>query len=102
MRNEKENEKLNNLKLSDKKIGLSIMSVSKEKVPLKSWSEYQEHENSLKNWYEDFMDGGYIGIITGKVSGYLEALDFDLKNDPQKTIYQERMVRPGHRKSLKS
>jgi len=39
MRNEKENEKLNNLKLSDKKIGLSIMSVSKEKVPLKSWSD---------------------------------------------------------------
>ena len=90
MRNEKENEKLNNLKLSDKKIGLSIISINKEnKQPFKLWSEYQKHENSIENWYEDFMNGEYIGIITGKVSGNLEVLDFDLKNDPQKTIYAE-------------
>lgn len=90
MKNEKENEKLNNLKLSDKKIGLSIISINKEnKQPFKLWSEYQKHENSIENWYQDFMNGEYIGIITGKVSGCLEALDFDLKNDPEKTIYEE-------------
>jgi len=75
--------------LEEPKFGLSIIKISKDKIPFEAWSEFKEHENPVINWQKHFQNGGYIGVITGKVSGNLEALDFDLKNDPQKTIYEE-------------
>lgn len=78
-----------NVSQEELKFGLSIIEVNKNKIPKGAWAEYQNHENPIENWHQHFINGGYIGIITGEVSGNLEILDFDLKNDPAKTIYEE-------------
>lgn len=72
-----------------KHIDLSVIKVSHHKTPFEKWSQYRTEVSPISTWYQHFLEGGYIGIITGKVSGYLEVLDFDLKNDPEKTIYDE-------------
>lgn len=71
------------------KFGLSIIKVSQNKVPFEAWAEYKTEENPIENWHGHFLKNGHIGIICGKVSGNLEILDFDLKNDPQKTIFND-------------
>lgn len=72
-----------------KNFDLSVIKVSKEKIPYERWSEFREVVNPVLNWHKHFLGSGYVGIVTGKVSGNLEVLDFDLKNDPNKTIYKE-------------
>jgi hypothetical protein len=79
----------NNVNQEKPKFGLSVIEVNKDKIPKRAWAEYQKHENPIENWHQHFLKDGYIGIITGKVSGNLEVLDFDLKNDPEKTIYED-------------
>jgi len=71
------------------KFGLSVIKVSRTKVALGKWTEYQSVENPIENWHEHFLKSGFIGIICGRISGNLEILDFDLKHDPQKTIFDE-------------
>ncbi len=73
----------------EKGFGLSVIRTSKEKKPFDKWTQYKDVENPIESWYEHFLKGGYIGIICGKVSGNLEVLDFDLKNDPDKSIFDE-------------
>lgn len=70
-------------------IGLSIIPVSSTKQPFKSWSEYQTTECPVSEWYNHYKNGGYVGIICGKVSGNLELIDVDEKNDPNHTITTE-------------
>ncbi len=70
-------------------IGLSIIPVSSTKQPCKSWSQYQKEECPISEWHNHYKTGGYVGIICGKISGNLELIDIDEKNDPNHTITNE-------------
>ena len=68
---------------------LSIIPVSTQKKPFTLWKQYQKEIAPYQGWREHYYNGGYAGIITGKISGCLECIDIDVKNDPLKTIYDE-------------
>ena len=72
-----------------KSFDLSIIPVSSHKTPYGKWKQYQSECAPYKQWREHYCNGGYVGIITGKVSGGLECIDIDLKNDPTGTIYED-------------
>lgn len=69
--------------------GLSIIPVSSQKIPFKSWVEYQTKIAPISEWHTHFCNQGTVGIITGKVSRNLEIVDVDVKNDPSGTIMNE-------------
>src|ERR1035437_9038061 len=69
--------------------GLSIIPVSSKKTPFRPWSEYQTKIAPISEWHSHYCNQGTIGIITGKVSGNLEIIDVDVKNDPDRTIMDE-------------
>ena len=68
---------------------LSIIPVSHLKTPFKAWKQYQTEIAPQNEWHSHFSNGGYVGVIGGKVSGNLECIDIDVKNDPYKTIHKE-------------
>ncbi len=70
-------------------IGLSIIPVSSAKQPFGKWKEYQSKIAPISLWHSHYQNQGTVGIITGKVSGNLECIDVDVKNDPKKTIMTE-------------
>ncbi len=70
-------------------VDLSIIPVSSQKIPYAAWKQYQHELAPYREWRTHFGNGGYIGIICGKVSGNLECIDIDVKNDPHKTIWEE-------------
>jgi hypothetical protein len=70
-------------------LGLSIIAVSSRKTPFKPWEEYQTKISPISEWYSHYLNQGTVGIITGRISGNLEIIDVDVKNDPQKTIMDE-------------
>jgi hypothetical protein len=70
-------------------IGLSIIPVSSAKQPFGKWKEYQSKIAPISLWHSHYQNQGIVGIITGKVSGNLEIIDVDIKNDPKKTIMTE-------------
>lgn len=57
-------------------LGLSVMPIGDKKRPLVKWTEAQKAILPF-----DFSSAVGIGLICGKVSGNLEAIDFDLKYD---------------------
>lgn len=60
--------------------GLSLVPTGKNKIPLKSWKDRQHEIPSEESVKSDFSKPGTcIGILTGKVSGNLETIDFDFK-----------------------
>lgn len=71
--------------------GLSIIPVREKsdekhaaKTPYPKWKEYQSrqiHERELYQQLEQF-DTSAIAIICGKISGNLEVIDVDVKNEP--------------------
>ena len=69
--------------------GLSIISVSTKKTPFRPWAEYQTKISPISEWHSHYLNQGTVGIITGKVSGNLEIIDVDVKNDPTGTIMDE-------------
>lgn len=71
------------------KIGLSIIPVSSQKIPFKQWTEYQSIECPISEWYTYYQKQGNVGIICGKISGNLEVIDIDEKNDPDHSITKE-------------
>ena len=73
----------------DDTIGLSIIPVTSTKVPFNSWAEYQKIIAPIETWYSHYLKQGTVGIITGKISGNLEIVDIDVKNDPNCTIMNE-------------
>ena len=80
----------NNIKIDPQEFGLSIIPVAINKIPIiKSWSEYQRKIAPISLWHSHYINQGTVGIITGKVSGNLECIDIDIKNDPQKSIIVE-------------
>lgn len=70
-------------------IGLSIIPVSSQKIPFKEWKKFQTEIAPIVSWYNHFMNEGYVGVICGKVSGNLECIDIDLKNDPELRIAED-------------
>jgi len=70
-------------------IDLSIIPVSTNKIPFDPWAEYQTKIAPISYWHSHYVNQGTIGIITGKISGNLECIDIDIKNDPLKTIITE-------------
>ena len=68
---------------------LSIIPVSTQKKPFSAWKNYQTEYAPYQGWREHYCNGGYVGIITGKISGGLECIDIDVKNDPLGSIYDE-------------
>lgn len=68
---------------------LSVIPVSSAKIPFGLWKQYQSQKASIQHWQNHYLNGGYVGIIGGRVSGNIECLDIDIKNDPECTIYDE-------------
>ncbi len=75
--------------IDDNEFSLSIIPVAPNKVPLSPWAEYQMKVAPISYWHSHFLGQGTIGIITGRISGNLECIDIDIKNDPRKTIITE-------------
>jgi len=75
--------------VGDNEFELSVIPVASNKVPFKAWAEYQKNIAPISLWHQHFLNQGTVGIITGRISGNLECLDIDLKNDPHKTIITE-------------
>lgn len=71
-------------------IGLSIMRTSSQKTPLGTWKQYQSEIAPENTWIDHYRKGGYVGVITGKISGNLEVIDIDSKHDiGDSKIYDE-------------
>lgn len=70
-------------------LSLSIIPVSNQKIPFKEWKEFQTKVAPMEEWYEHFMKQGTVGIICGKISGNLEVIDIDIKNDPELRIFED-------------
>jgi len=77
-------------KIDTKEFGLSIIPVALTKKPIiKSWSEYQSTIAPIALWHSHYINQGTVGIISGKISGNLECIDIDIKNDPTGKIITE-------------
>ncbi|MDF5691604.1 VapE domain-containing protein [Aquirufa aurantiipilula] len=74
---------------NQKTLNLSIIPVSKDKVPFQSWDKFKYTLAPNEIWYSHFINNGSVGIITGKISQNLEIIDIDLKNDPLLSIKDE-------------
>lgn len=70
----------------DKRGGLSIIKTNENKIPMGKWKEHSIKQNTISDWYSHFKSGGSVGIVCGSVSGNLEVIDIDTKNDPTKKI----------------
>jgi hypothetical protein len=70
-------------------MGLSIIPTSGKKTPYKGWKEFQTVIPPTSSWLQHFKNGNYVGLVCGKVSGNLECIDIDTKNDPTGTIKDE-------------
>ena len=82
----------NQLIVADKLLqgfNLSIIPVSSNKTPFASWKHYQTSVAPVENWFKHYQNQATVGIIAGKVSQNIECIDIDVKNDPQKSIYEE-------------
>jgi len=71
--------------------GLSFIPVGRDKKPwVESWTKYQyrrpdpDELGSMK-----FLDAPGVAVIAGDVSGGVECIDFDIKNDPTGKIWEE-------------
>lgn len=75
--------------IDPKGLNLSIIPVSSQKIPFKPWAQFQKELAPINYWYNHYVKEGTIGIITGKISGNLEIIDVDVKNDSKRTIMTE-------------
>ncbi len=89
MKTQYDNKESDKTVTENKSFDLSIIPVSTNKIPFKPWAEYQTKIAPISYWHSHYVNQGTIGIITGKISGNLECIDIDIKNDPLKTIIKE-------------
>lgn len=70
--------------------GLTVIGVNSEKEPVYPWTQFRDGTTPLTDDHlvEMFVNrrATHIGIICGPVSGGLEVIDVDAKNDPTDTI----------------
>ncbi len=69
--------------------GLSVIPVKDDKTPFKEWRNYQNTMAPIDSWLEHYKNNRTVGIICGKISGNLEIIDIDIKNDPSGKIAKE-------------
>ena len=64
-------------------LGLSVIPVGEDKTPrISSWAKHQTRQPTSKELSNYFSNGTTgFAVVCGKVSGNLETLDFDNKND---------------------
>jgi hypothetical protein len=86
---QKWNDKTGNNDEETQEFGLSIIPVGQNKTPFRSWTQYQTIIAPISEWYTHYKNNGTVGIVTGRVSGNLEIIDVDVKNDPTETIMDE-------------
>jgi hypothetical protein len=74
--------------------GYSVIPVLENKRPPLHWKRYQTERMSDRSIFQSFTrpEVRGIAIVCGEVSGSFEALDFDDKNDPTRTIYDRFQV----------
>ncbi len=69
--------------------GYSVIPVGENKRPPLQWKKFQKermNERAIFRYFNSpFVQG--VGIVCGDISGQFEALDFDDKNDPARSIY---------------
>ena len=59
-----------------------ITDKARPKAPaLKSWRKYESEKTPPELWLSHYINGGLVGLICGKISGNLEVIDIDSKND---------------------
>ncbi len=68
---------------------LSIIPVSSQKIPFQQWTEFQHEKAPVDYWHSHYLNQGSVGVICGIISGNVEIIDVDVKNDPKKTIWDE-------------
>jgi hypothetical protein len=68
---------------------LSIIPVSSQKIPFKKWEQFQREIPPVNYWHTHYVTQGTVGIVCGNISGNVEIIDVDVKNDPLKTIWDE-------------
>jgi len=66
--------------------GLSVIPIDDKKVPIGKWKHKQE---TLIQPNSEFNDIERLGIVTGKVSGYLQCIDIDTKYDLTGTLFDD-------------
>lgn len=66
--------------------GLSVIPIDEKKVPIGKWKHKQE---SLIMPNGEFNGIDRIGVVTGKVSGYLQCIDIDTKYDLTGTLFED-------------
>lgn len=66
--------------------GLSVIPIDDQKVPIGKWKHKQE---SLIMPNGEFNGIDRIGVVTGKVSGYLQCIDIDTKYDLTGTLFED-------------
>jgi hypothetical protein len=66
--------------------GLSVIPIDDKKVPIGSWKAKQE---ALIKPNGEFNNVDRLGIVTGKISGYLQCIDKDTKYDITGTLFQD-------------
>ncbi len=74
---------------NESEFSLSIIPVSSKKSPFSTWKKFQQVIAPTAIWHSHYLNQGTVGIIAGKVSGNLECIDVDAKNDPNNTIIDE-------------
>jgi hypothetical protein len=72
----------------DSILGLSIILVSENKIPLKPWKGNQ-YISETEIWHDHLINERTVGIRTGQASVNLECIDVDVKNDPNRSIMTE-------------
>ena len=90
------NEKLLNYALESLKLGISVIPVGKNKIPLLSWKVFQERfatEEEVRNWFEKY-DDPQIGFVTGKISNLL-VIDVEKGGDPSFLPQETTIVSTG-------
>ena len=68
---------------------LSIFPVKTDKTPMGKWKHFQSQIAPISEWKNHYNNEGYVGIITGTISGNLEIVDIDVKNDPKKSVWED-------------
>lgn len=71
-------------------LGLSIIPVMSDKTPVGKWKQFQSRKllpTEIDTYFHESING--IGIICGAISGGLEVIDVDVKNDPTETLWIE-------------
>ena len=70
--------------------GISVLPVTNKKTPaIKTWAHLQDGIMSIDESEKVFQNAWGVAVICGKVSGYLEAIDFDAHNKDIQKIYDQ-------------